>query len=693
MGLFVKFSLFLSFILAVGHLHANEKIEQDSSRADYFLDQSFETNQSDSVHFLLDLAITYGQREEHADAYVEALVEKALEYVRSQQGDSSNKYMQLALQEARRLHPSAKILAKVHMQYGNHVGNQNQYLASLSHLDTAANLHLSIPDSLSYADALTRIGALYDNNGNQGKALEYYLEASKIYENSQDSAVYAGVINNVAVVYKKLGDFEGALAYYDKSYMINLSLGNELGAAISELNRGMLYKDMGRYDEALAGVSNASKIFEKVKMTYGLAISYHNLSEIHLVLRNLDSVLYYVDKSQEIALDLEYWMIVVSNQIVLAKALRDMERPDISNKSALRAYELASKHGFLEKLEELTALLASNYETIEDFPTALKYYKENKSIKDSLLSNESQAQINRLRATYDLEQKEADIANLELVNSYQGAISEKEGKLRHILILGILFCLVVMALFYYLYRRQRRLAKALSEQKVQLTGLNKEKDDLIAMVAHDLRSPLNNIKGLLALIKDSDGDEQEKMIGLANQSTDVLRTRINQILDVEAINVGKINLKLTKVKVADVLNQLVHHVSPEAERKQISFFTNTIKQLTCKADENYLLQVLENLCGNAVKFSNQKSEIYVKVVDLGEVVRFEVQDHGQGIPEKEIDQLFTRYAKISTLPTENESSTGLGLPIVKKYVEAMGGTVWCESEVGEGSSFYIELPK
>ncbi|UXX81234.1 tetratricopeptide repeat-containing sensor histidine kinase [Reichenbachiella carrageenanivorans] len=693
MGLFVKFSFFFFFVFLVGQAHARKKAEQDSSRADYFLDESFKTNQSDSIHFLLDLAIIYGKREENIDAYVEALVEKALEYVRSQQGDSSNKYMQLALQEARRLDPSTKILAKIHSQYGYHIGNQNQYLASLSHLDTAANLHLSISDSLSYADALTRIGALYDNNGNQVKALEYYLQASKIYEKNQDSTVYAGVINNVAVVYKKLGDLEGALAYYDKSYKLNVDMGNELGIAISELNRGMLYKEMGRHDEALSGVKSALNTFQQVKMSYGIAVSYHNLSEIHLVLNNLDSVLYYVDRSQEIALDMQYWMIVVSNQIVLAKALRDMGRPDISNKSALRAYELASKHGFLEKQEELTALLASNYEEVKDFATALMYYKEYESIKDSILSNESREQINRLRMAYDLEQKEADIENLELINSYQGAISEKEGKLRHILILGIVFCLVVMTLFFYLYRRQRRYAKALSEQKVQLTGLNKEKDDLIAMVAHDLRSPLNNIKGLLSLIKDYDGEEQEKMIQLANQSTDVLRTRINQILDVEAINVGRINLKLTKVKVTDVLNKLVHHVSPEAERKQISFFTNTIKQLTCKADENYLLQVLENLSINAIKFSNQKSEIYVKVTDWGEVVRFEVQDHGQGIPEEEIDQLFTRYAKISTLPTENEPSTGLGLPIVKKYVEAMGGKVWCESEVGEGSTFCIELPK
>lgn len=685
------FRLFIGFwLIFLGGVVGT--MAQDQSKSEQLLSASFKTSNSDSILLLLNLAIQKAYEEGNDDVLIESLVEKGIVYEQGQQGDSSDYYFNLALNKAQNIKLTPIIRAKFHHQYGNHIGNQDEYFKALSHLDTAAQLYLSISDSGSYGDMLSRQGALHDNNGNQGKALRMYLEASKIYEATNDSAVFAGVINNVAIIYKKLGDIEGALEYYNKSIELGIKMNDSLGIAISKLNRGLLYKDLGRYDEALSEVNYSLAQFKKVKMNRGVAIAHHNLSEIYLMMNKTDSVLYHVDASQAIAIGLQYWTVVVSNQIVLAKALKSMGRADISNKSALRAYELATEHGFLEKQEELTSLLAQNYEELGEFETALVYYKKYKQVKDSLLGQESQEQINRLRTEYDLEQKEDDIKGLETINSYQKSLAEKEHKISQFLTVGIFLSLLVIALFFYLYRRQKDLSMVLSEQKSQLTGLNKEKDDLIAMVAHDLRSPLNNIKGLLSLIKDANGAEQEKMIELANESTDVLRTRINQILDVEAINVGKINLKIEEINVSDILTKLVHHITPEAEQKQISFYAHSVKDLNCKADQNYLLQILENLCTNAIKFSKQKSEIYVKVGRHMDHLRFEVQDQGQGIPKVEMKKLFERYAKISTLPTENEKSTGLGLPIVKKYVEAMGGKVWCESEVGVGSTFFFDLP-
>ena len=688
----IRFYLFPFCFVFCNHLRAGEIIAvQDSSLANYFFNQSFETNHSDSILFFLNLAIKNAKEENNDDIYVEALVEKAIEFERNKKGDSSSFYFYKTINAARESQPSYAILAKVYKQYGNFLSHQNQYFPALNYLDTAANLYLTASDTLSYADILAMKGAVQDNGGNEGKALRLYLEASKIYERHERTAVLADIMNNVAIVYKKIGDLDGSLEYYNKSLQLQEAMNDTAGVAISKVNRGLLFKDLNRLDEALEDIRTSLPVFAERKMNYAAAIAHHNLAEVHLQLNNLDSVLYHVDQSEQIAVDLQYWQTIVGNNIILTKALRGMGRPALSAKTALRGYSMAKEHGLLERQEELAGLLAENYEIVKDYALALKYYKEHKLIKDSLLSTESQEQINKLRTEYDFQQKEEDIRDLELINSYQTTLVEKEEKLKHVLVAGIVLLMFALVLFFYLYRRQRNFSKTLSKQKAQLTGLNKEKDDLIAMVAHDLRSPLNNIKGLLGIIKDANGTEHGKMIELANQSTDVLRNRINKILDVEAINVGRINLKITEVNVSEVLKQLTHHVSPEAEKKQISFFSSSLKNLTCRADENYLLQVLENLCTNAIKFSEQQSEIYIKVAKKGSKITFEVQDQGQGIPEDEIENLFTRYAKISTLPTENEMSTGLGLPIVKKYVEAMGGEVWCRSKVGEGSTFFVTL--
>ena len=112
-----------------------------------------------------------------------------------------------------------------------------------------------------------------------------------------------------------------------------------------------------------------------------------------------------------------------------------------------------------------------------------------------------------------------------------------------------------------------------------------------------------------------------------------------------------------------------------------------------KVDRNYLIQILENLISNALKFSPYKRNIFIRVHENGHFVRISVRDEGPGIPENEINNLFKKYSKLSPRPTAGEQSIGLGLSIAKKYVEVMEGNIWCESKVGRGSEFIVEFNK
>ncbi len=108
-------------------------------------------------------------------------------------------------------------------------------------------------------------------------------------------------------------------------------------------------------------------------------------------------------------------------------------------------------------------------------------------------------------------------------------------------------------------------------------------------------------------------------------------------------------------------------------------------------DKMYIAQVFENLLSNSVKFSPKNSQIYVRCYSITGKIRIEVQDEGQGILPEEMSRLFIKYQKLSAKPTGGEKSTGLGLSIVKQYVEAMQGRVWCESEPGQGATFIVEF--
>ncbi|MCV9387628.1 ligand-binding sensor domain-containing protein [Reichenbachiella ulvae] len=236
----------------------------------------------------------------------------------------------------------------------------------------------------------------------------------------------------------------------------------------------------------------------------------------------------------------------------------------------------------------------------------------------------------------------------------------------------------------------------LASQNLELRQLNKEKNDLIGMVAHDLRTPLNNIKGLVSLIEiseDSLSEETEESIQLIHESTDRLRGMITKTLDVNAIEARTINLKKSYFEINELLKEVAYNFRPISQSKKIEILLEqSTNQYQVHLDKNYCIQIFENIISNAIKFSNSGTQIKITTHEISEKIQIHVTDQGPGISQSDMKKLFANYKPLSAKPTAGEESSGLGLYIVKKYVTAMNGKVWCESEVGKGSTFIVEFP-
>jgi signal transduction histidine kinase len=128
-------------------------------------------------------------------------------------------------------------------------------------------------------------------------------------------------------------------------------------------------------------------------------------------------------------------------------------------------------------------------------------------------------------------------------------------------------------------------------------------------------------------------------------------------------------------------------------KKNIIISRNIEEKVIVLADKNYVEQVLENLVSNAIKFSPFERTVFINLTSQNGKAISEVKDQGPGLSEDDKKKLFGKYQKLSAKPTGNEISTGLGLSIVKKFVEAMNGAIWCESELGKGASFFVEFKK
>jgi signal transduction histidine kinase len=233
------------------------------------------------------------------------------------------------------------------------------------------------------------------------------------------------------------------------------------------------------------------------------------------------------------------------------------------------------------------------------------------------------------------------------------------------------------------------------QKNEELLNLNNEKNNLIGIVAHDLKSPLNQIKGLVSIIKMTSALEGEAVgyLQLIENSAARLNTMIAKILDIEAIESRQLNLTLEPLNLSGVVQAISSRYALEAERKKIKLHHSIDNDVIVYADQNYIDQVIENLLSNAVKFSPSNKNIFINVSVADGKALCEIRDEGPGLSEDDKKKLFSKYQKLSARPTGDETSTGLGLSIVKKFVEAMRGEIWCESEASKGASFFVRFER
>jgi signal transduction histidine kinase len=236
-------------------------------------------------------------------------------------------------------------------------------------------------------------------------------------------------------------------------------------------------------------------------------------------------------------------------------------------------------------------------------------------------------------------------------------------------------------------------------QKIRLEELNGQKNKLLGMAAHDLRNPISIISMYAEFITGEIGEnlteKQVELLRVISEMSHFMLNLISDILDLSKIEAGKLDLEIKEENYREFLERAVKLNGVIASKKNINIrLEYNAGNDIMKFDRNKLEQVLNNLIGNAVKYSHPETAITVTVEPSpdGVYVVTRVADQGQGIPAEELDSIFKEFNKSTTRSTAGEKSTGLGLAISKKIIEGHGGKIGVTSEIENGSTFYFELP-
>lgn len=241
------------------------------------------------------------------------------------------------------------------------------------------------------------------------------------------------------------------------------------------------------------------------------------------------------------------------------------------------------------------------------------------------------------------------------------------------------------------------LQREMFKKNLELEKLNQQKNRILGMAAHDLRSPLGVILGYSEFLEAEAwgvlSREQRQFIAVIRKTSEFMLEMVTDMLDVTAIESGLLQLNREPTDVAQLVARSVALNGVIASRKKISVALDSVHVPgLVLLDAGKIEQVLNNLIGNAVKFSHGGSHVQVRVTCSDRSVTVAVQDDGQGIPASDLPKLFKPFGRTSVKSTGGEKSTGLGLAIVRKIVEGHGGSVWLETEVGKGSTFSFTLP-
>jgi len=559
--------------------------------------------------------------------------------------------------------------------------------------EEALLLALRLRHRIGIASAFRNKGVFAYNRGNYQDALKHLSEASNWFQNIEDVRGHASVLSNKGLVYWKLGEHSKALEAYMSALAINLQMNDKFHQCSTLINIGGLYQTMGELDKAQEFYEQALEIAKTcdLYLEWGTVLS--NIGAIHYYNNDKQKALEYFLQSLEIRQQTNQPREISVSLLNAGAAYFDLGETEkglaMMKESLERRRAMGDKSGEAHTLQAIGHALLStkqHQQAIDYLHESLKVIQEigtkplekqtqqllsdaYRELGDYQKAYEHFVRFHELEKTLLLEQSEEKTKKLTL--KYELDKSQREAEL---------------------YRLK---TEDLARLNKELEEANQLKTELLGIAAHDLKNPLQTIMGFAALIGEESKENHsihKKAMNIRNASQKMVGL-IHDLLETAAIDAGKLELNRRRSDLGLLVQVISENFYLMAEAKRQRLQVCVEENCIVNVDAERMKEVIENLIGNAIKYSPHEKTIWVSVFRYDkDKVRFSVKDEGQGLTQEDMKKLFGKFQRLSARPTGGESSTGLGLSIVKKLVELHDGKIWAESEgKDKGATFTVEL--
>lgn len=541
---------------------------------------------------------------------------------------------------------------------------KGDYSNALKHHLFSLAIKQQLKDKSGEATSLIQIGDVYHRIGDHANALENLLKAMMIKRETFDRYGEGSALNSIGNVYCDLEDFNKSLEYYKKAYALFKELKDRSGEALTLGNLANIYLYTNKFKNALKYYKNSEKILEELNDKENIATTFVNIGNTYVRMGKFRDAVEFYNKGLTLSRKIGIKRGQALSLLGLGQAytgLKDKKNAEVNLNEALK---ITNATGSKEITFKVLKELSNVHEKSGDYRKALEYIKEHHVKQKEIFNEESDRKVKNLQIMHQVENAkiEAEIYKLKNVE----------------------------------------LAKALNDVETlnkDLKKLNDEKNDLLGIVAHDLRNPISSLIMLGDAIKDTLSSDKVETTEIMEYAHDIEVTSkrtldiLTNLLDINAFESGKFKFNIKKLSINKIISKVLEAQSDYAAGKNISIISKiTGVEYYILADESAAEQVITNLVNNAIKYSPPNKKVNISLKKDKEKILFSVKDNGPGISKADQEKLFTKFAKLNNKPTGGEIATGLGLYIVKKLMEKMKGEVTYKTKTGSGSEFTLHFP-
>ena len=541
--------------------------------------------------------------------------------------------------------------------------------------------------SYSMMGTIFRINGLYD------RAIEYTVNSKLNYEkagflegNAWAAYVLGRIYADLKLSKKALDYFEEALKIYNRLASLD---GNQNGVAICYEQIGLLNLESGNFIEAHNYIDKTLKIYNVNQSVYGRSNSLKNLGMIEYSTKNYESAEKYLYESLEIKKKVGDLLSLPTVYEYLG--LSHIGRGQISDgfNYLQQGLTLAISNNQKKIQLNIYSKLTDAYLRNNDLENAVRCQKKQIIIQDLLLSGDADIKIEQLQGIYEIDKKNSQIVELEKQNKINSLIIEQHRISQLLMIIGVFVAFFISSLIYLFYNKLRR-------KNLELKETNAAKDKFFAIIAHDLRGPTGNLATFLEHLNDTFNDykpEELKEILLAlYKSAENVSLLLENLLIWARSQLNKIEFMPVQIKLTDILQNSVKGLKQIADNKQIEIKFELDDTITVFADPNMVQAIVRNIVGNAIKFTRRSGSVAIKSCANNTSAVVSIIDNGVGIEKSALSKIFDLTNKHHTAGTEDESSTGLGLILVKDFIDKNRGTISIESQKDKGTNVSFTLP-